>query len=425
MNQLKSFFIILFFGYISFLAPIVNICYWNGCWNLPNLFLFILIFFLFISFGYSKEFHRLVFNKETIMLWVFFLAIAAGLINAKEPTTAYKWFWFSIFPLPFLFFLTRISFEKKYALLIIRSLCLMATLVSIYGIIALITKYNFIYEYFSNNPYYKTFEGIRILSFHIHSTPFGTYLVAIFPLAVILLLKEKNKFLKLLAIFCISVILTSLILTFSRGVLLGFCAEMLILILFAAKGKRRFFITGAMLLIVLLISISTLIGQFNYLSFFRYSLQGLSTGYTYSAKIARFIMTGQILKEHPFVGIGFGHFRMFFDHYLPNLAKITSMDSKVADCMYFTILAETGIIGFSGFILFVLSLLKKVLKALRSELLHEDKLFLLGFLCGFIGIMCSFLTYDGLYWMTPNYLFWGYAGILSAFTIQDVKTNHE
>lgn len=408
-DRFRLIVIILLLLWISFLAPIVER-------YLQFMFFIVLLALLSISICLDKNFYKLIFNKTEIPFWAFLLTMIGGIIVVKESAVAYRHFWSFIFPIPFLFYSGKIAFEEKYGVLIIRSICLMALLISIYGIIEFVTRQNFIYKELLNNPYYTVFKGNRMMSTHFHPTPLGTYLVAIFPLTVILLLKEKNIFLKLLSIIYAIVIFISVILTFSRGVLLGVSMGVSIIVFFLVRRKKTSFILALILLIVTIVGLSSLLFRYGNSSFYRYSLQGLLQEYIYSMKITRFIALGQILKEYPFFGAGFGHFRVLFDYYLPHLAKVCSYDGKVADCMYITILAETGLVGFGGFLLFIYFLFKRVWKSLKLPGENENRLFLVCFLAGFVGIICTFLTYDGLYWNTPAYLFWTYAGIISSLS---------
>ena len=79
-----------------------------------------------------------------------------------------------------------------------------------------------------------------------------------------------------------------------------------------------------------------------------------------------------------------------------------------------TVLAETGVVGFGGFVFFIVCLLKRIGKSLRS-VRTQDKVVTVSFFAGFVAMVWSFLTYEGLYWRAPSYLFWSYAGILAGF----------
>jgi hypothetical protein len=389
-----------------------------------------------------------------MLFLVFLLFIAGGLINAKDLPLAYRHFWLYIFPIPFLYFFAKIVFEEKYAVLILRCICMMATLVAMYGLIEFVNGENLIYSHY-NNIYYNIYKGYRMMSTHIHPAPLGTYLAAIFPLSMALCMMEKSKFIKVVFIICAVVIFTGAIFTFSRGTLLALCIEMLILTFYtfarhrkqwraqySARGnpgigstslpslelsraksmdsqhglhlkeKKKIVYICLALFPVLLIAINSLLQNISE-SAFRYAFNDLIRMDNYSRKFTRFIGAGRMVMDHPFFGVGFGHFRVLFDQYFPSIASITEYDKKIADCMYLTVLAETGIIGFVGFVLFVYFIFKNAYRALKVKLGNQDWFLLLGFFSGFIGIMCTFLTYDTLYWTAPSCLFWSYAGILS------------
>ncbi|MFH0790931.1 MAG: O-antigen ligase family protein [Candidatus Omnitrophota bacterium] len=407
LRYLKLIFMIILFIWISFFAPLAGY-YWQ---NWQTIFLVFLILSLIILVCINKEDFKRIFDKKDISFWIFLLTMLSGIINVKQPPLAYHHFWYAVFPIPFVFLFAKVNFEERQGIVLMRSLCLIASLVSIYGILEFITKRNFIYINYLNNFYYLSFKGRRMMSTHIHPTPLATYLIGVFPLAQGLVFKEKNAVLKSAAVVCAGIISIGIILTFSRGALLGALAAAAVMVFFLLRQKKIFI--SALVLLGAVIGVSSLLSYWGYFPFYRYSFTGLLQKFVYTSKIDRFIMTLQILKEHPFLGVGFGHFRVLFDNYLPHLANVCGYDTKVADCMYLTILAETGLIGFTGFALFIFSLLKQAGLKLKLMAENKDKILPVCFLSGFVAIMCAFLTYDGLYWIAPSYLFWSYAGILA------------
>lgn len=395
---LRLVLVIILFGWISFFAPLLGGDYWR------NAFLSFLAVSLLLVICVHRNYFRLIFDKKDIPFWIFLLTMLSGIINVKQPSLAYHHFWYAIFPIPFVFLFAKVNFEEKQGMVLMRSLCIIASIVSIYGLIEFITKQNFIYVNYIDNFCYLVFKGRRMMSTHIHPVPLGTYLIGVLSLAFGLSFKEKNAVFKSMAVIYTIIIFIGIILTFSRGALLGALAAIAIMAFFLLKRKK--IIILVLVLLGAIIGISSLLYRWGLSPSRRYGFTGL--WYT----IDRFIMTLQILKEYPFLGVGFGHYRVLFDHYLPHLANVCGYNTKIADCMYFTILAETGVIGFAGFGLFIFSLLRRIVTRLKISR-EEDKLLPVCFLAGFAGIMCAFLTYDGLYWTAPSYLFWSYAGILS------------
>jgi O-antigen ligase len=403
---------IFLFIWISFLAPVVT-----EQWR--SKFIILPAAFLILSVLFNKEAYRSIFNKAQIPFLAFLLSMMAGMVRVKDPAIAHWNFWSFIFPIPFFYLFAKVAFDEKKGLFIIRSVCFMATLVCAFGIIELVTRRNLIYELYLIHrapileTYYNVFKGRRMMSTHIQPAPLGTYLVAILPLAIGLIIREKKRIFKLLAVICMAVIFISIVFTFSRGALLGAFTVMSVIAAFLAGRKKRFFILGLVLSVLAIIWGCSLLSGKGYSPFFnRYSPQGLAGKYSFAGKIDRFKMTGKILLEYPLCGAGFGNYRALFDKYLPRLAYLPN-DLKIPDCMYLAILAETGLIGFGGFSIFIYFLFKRIRSKLREIPDGENRMFLVIFLSGFLGIMATFLTYDGLYWPSPGYLFWSYAGILS------------
>ena len=405
LDAIRVMGVIFLFAWISFFAPVIGERY-------EFLFLFATVVFLLILFIFDRN--RL-FNKEDAFFWIFLLAIMAGLVNVKDVSTAYRHFWVYVFPMPFLYLYAKLSFREKYGALILRCICIMAGAVAIDGFIELFSSKNFAYLKYMDNLYYKSYIGIRMMSTHIHPAPLGTYLVAIFPLTLALYMMEKARFLKAVSIVCAISIFTAIIFTFSRGAFIGLFIEMLIIAVFSIKKKKIFYIY-ILLFPILLFIIGSLFEVFDIYKYCRFGYKDLGRWFIYSRKIDALMGAARMLKDHPFFGVGFGHYRVLFDNYFPlSIVKETIYDQKVADCMYVTILAETGIIGFGGFIFFIINAFKNAWKALKVRLTSDEGLLLLGFFAGFCGMMATFLTYDGLYWTAPAYMFWAYAGILASF----------
>ncbi len=85
--------------------------------------------------------------------------------------------------------------------------------------------------------------------------------------------------------------------------------------------------------------------------------------------------------------------------------------------MFMMVLAETGILGFLAFIALLFALFKNGLRYFNTCGDSKKKYFSLSLMAGLIGILFNMLTYDLLYWQTPFYLFWLFAGIIASFNI--------
>jgi len=410
MKLINAICALLLFIWISFFAPFVSMPY-------EYIFLLVMTVLFSIMLIFNFKFKELIFDKQDMPLWIFLFTMAGGLINITDRPVAYHHFLSFILPIPLIYYFAKLAFREEYGVLILRGICAASLLVCVLGVIEFITQENFIYRGIFNNIFYDVFKGVRMMSTQIHPAALGTYLAAVFPLALALAFKEKNPLLKLFSIFSAALILLCVILTFSRGALLGILMAVSTMLFFIFGRKKAFFILAAALLaLVITVEVSTLLAYYSSRVFGRFGVQCLFDPSIYLRKINRFMSMWDILKDHPLFGLGFGHYRIFFSSYLPNLTGGTALLEKVSDCVYITLLTETGFIGFGGFVFFIFFLFKRIWIKAVSFSRREDGLLLLSFLSGFVGIFGAFLTYDVLYWTGPLCLFWAYAGILSSLS---------
>lgn len=409
ISAFKIVLAVILFFWISFFAPLVEIF-----WNL--LFLKVLFVSLLSIFCLNRQALRCFFNKDELPLLIFILAFALGVVPAYDKTAAMNHFYSVIIPIPIVYFISKLAFQEKHCIVIVRFMCAMAFLAAFYGIIEFFAKYNFIYENIIDNFCYISFKGRRAMSTQVHPAALATYLVSTLPLSLILITNEKKPFFKILSILYSVIIFFGLMLCFSRGGLIGLFISFAIIIFFIFKQKRLFLMNCLLAGFLFLILASMVLAVQGYHFFDRYSANAL-LGYNYLGKLHRFLSMPKILSDHPFLGLGLGQFRIFFDRYIPVLANNVSLTSKVPDCMYLTLLSETGLIGFTAFSAFIYCLFKRIKNSLvKSFITPERRMLIVCFLAGLAGNMGTFLTYDTLYWVSPAYLFWSYSGILSALS---------
>ena len=150
-------------------------------------------------------------------------------------------------------------------------------------------------------------------------------------------------------------------------------------------------------------------------------------------------------RESPLVGVGFDHYWTRFDKHRilyvrskhPNRAKLRGADFErywrlnrprpeksrrtgdldVADNMYCTLLAETGLAGVTGFLLLVLAMLRRGFNGLRHAVDPDHRTYLIIALSIFVGLLVSMIGYDLFYWRTPFMLFSLVCGLISALSI--------
>lgn len=122
-------------------------------------------------------------------------------------------------------------------------------------------------------------------------------------------------------------------------------------------------------------------------------------------RMSRITMARKILNDYPLWGIGFNHFRIRFNEYCDKRERSIPYEFKIPDNMYLTFLAETGIIGTSGFLVFILFLFKRGFKRF-NELKDKNEKYLLRILfAAVIGFLVNMGAYELFYWNTPYMFF--------------------
>jgi len=387
------------FGFLFFPKPLQKKYY---------LFTNILLILAFVILLIRKG--RAVFKTNDYPLWVFLIAISINVLFAQSRLVAFKTYLDLAIPMFSIYYLVSEDFcsSKKFNLLA-KTICLFSIIVSLGGIFESLFAFNPIYEHFIKNPYYQRYITgfVRPMSTQFNPAPLGGYLLGCLPFNY-LLFRKYTSFFRLLG--AIGVVLSTIvvILTFSRCALLGLIA-MIVFYLFTQKNYRA--------IAILFITVFILIFISSYMPYplNKFGIDGIIGGGQLSTyRLDRFGMALRMVKDYPFKGVGFQHFRIRFYEYYPYKDKIP-YEIMIADNMYLTILSETGIIGFLGFSGFIFSFLRKGWRKLRmSDANSEQRWRLLVTLMAFIGLLVDMVGYEFLYWPNQYLLFCIVVGCLSA-----------
>jgi len=308
-----------------------------------------------------------------------------------------------------------LSSQARFNLLA-KTICISSILVALLAILESAFAFNPLYEYFIENPFYRRYIAyfVRPMSTQFHPAVLGSYLLGCLPFNF-MLFKQDKRFFRFLGAIGIVLNIAVIILTFSRGVFLGLIA-MIMFYLFVQK-KKVIIAKFSVILLILIIVCSFLPYPFcrfgiNFMIRDK-NMKGSSIFSNY--RFDRLMMTQRIFRDHPLVGLGFQHFRTRFYEYYPR-EGIILYEFMIPDNMYLTILAETGIIGFSGFLIFIFYFFRKA-KRLFKQLkpMPQKRLQLLLILSSFIGLLVNMGAYELFYWPNQYMFFCIIVGCISAF----------
>lgn len=404
MKYLKVFFISCLFVWISFFPEPVQAHY-----------RFYLHGFLLILFSFSLAKKGLsLFKLSDYPLWGFLIAISVNIFFVRQSNTAFKAYLDLSVPLFCIYYLMSDGsvYDKNFNLLA-KTVCICSILVSLGGILEFIFAYNPIYEHGIENPFYKRYISgsvVRPMSTQFNPVVLGTYLLGSLPFNFVLF-KQNKSFFRFLGALGVVLNTAIIILTFSRGVFLGLIA-MITFYLFIQKRHRSLVIFFIILFLFILLN-SYLPYPFNRFGYGQLIAEnrGVFSGYRFT----RIAMTWHIFRDHPLVGLGLQHFRIRFYEYFPFNFRVP-YEFMIADNMYLTILAETGIVGLTGFLIFMFSMLIKGFKLLiRLKYMPEERLQLALILSAFLGLLVNAGAYEIFYWSNPYIFFCIMAGLIKSF----------
>jgi len=228
-------------------------------------------------------------------------------------------------------------------------------------------------------------EGIvRSGGLIIHPNSAGAYLMFLLMIASAVLLTDRTAHLwKPLALISLPLGLLALIFTFSRAAWVSFAVAGLVFTLIALRRKWlqwQYFILSIVVLSLLLF-------------FFRESVLLRLLGDDGGAAAARMplnIIALNMIKSHPWIGVGINNFMAVVQDYLTHETQRAWLAS--AHNKYLLVWSETGTIGIIMFIWFFLAITREIWQCYKSDHILFSKLgaALLAGLCGFaVHMMAS------------------------------------
>jgi len=391
LKYAEIIFIIILFVWISFFPQPIQEKY--------HLYTNIVLLLAFIILWIRKR--NAIFNLSDFPLWIFLAAMSINVFFAQQKNTALKTYLDLAIPMFVIYYLVSadLSSGKNFNLLL-KTICISSIIVSIGAVLESLFRYNPIYEHFIENPYYKRYITgfVRPMSTQFNPVVLGSYLLCSLPFNF-LLFKRNKSLIRLLGSLGIILNIIVIILTLSRGVLLGLITAIMFY-LFMEK-KYRAIVVCFITLILLVLLCSYFHYPFNRLG--KRQMMVENRGLLSDYRFTRYAMSWRIIREYPLVGLGFQHFRIRFYEYSPRSYEVP-YEFMILDNMYLTFLAETGIIGATGFLIFIFSLIKRGILYLRKK--GDDiKYLLLVLLSALIGLLVNMAAYELFYWVNPYMFF--------------------
>lgn len=364
----------------------------------------LLIFICFLSFVikiFKKEIllSKIYFLKNYAWPFIFlFISLIAGIIVSEDKIRSMGVFkaWF-LLPIIFGIMAAAIIEKKKDFLNFVYFFLTASFFLSIYGI----------WQFISGH----TLPGGRVAAVFTSANYLAMFLGVAFSF-IFLINASKKISEKYLLRLVFSIISIAFLLTRSEGAFLGIILA--ILFAFLLKFKK---ISVRFVVVIIILSLSA---QIFLPYFFLEKIKNTSRNDFYS-RLQIWYVSGKILKESSFWGIGLGRFEAVYQKYLPNFFfPPLEWLSPRPHSLILSFLLETGILGFIAFLMILANFLKNSLKlVLKNE---SDMVF--SVLIAILFIIFHGFT-DTPYWKNDlAVIFWFlFFGTGALFYSQNKKTS--
>lgn len=386
-----------------------------------SMFFVFLTFFVFTVDYLYKMYKKREKKIKVSLLWILIIYIyvcilsVLNALNIKRSIIMLSWLGYYIFGV---YFLTiNIVQDRKTLEKTMKILFISASIVSLYGLFQFIGDILCLPLSITGLKlgYSKAVWGFpRIHATHGEPLYFGNYLLLVLPVCFISYINKIYFFKKFWHRMILILLSMVFILTFSRGVWLGMLSG-IVYTFFLLMGRFKKYISIKKIIIILILLVFVMsvfftifpqTGGFNFIykRFFDFEL--LSRRESMGKAWKMFI-------ENPLLGVGIGNYS---DNIDTQIINNEGCERLVPNNTSLEILSETGIIGFSVFLLFILIYIRKIIKSIKKSHNDYNKIFLISFLISFIGMLIQQQTFSGL----TQIHFWFLIG-LSITTVKIVR----
>ena len=235
-----------------------------------------------------------------------------------------------------------------------------AALVSVYGLLQTAISGSLI-SVATGRAYFSFFQDVNYYS---------GYLLMALAVAIGLVLSSRAGLSRLLLLGCIVVLIIAVIATVSRSALVVFFLLMLAYVAYLVlqRGVQKWIgalLVGGVVAVMSLVVFTDLGKRMVDLLTLSRRIETVLVGQDASLQQRANILlvTARMIKSHPVAGVGFGSFEETFERYKETY--LSTGFKRSAHNTYLRVAAETGIIGFSAFVVFLVSLLRTILQGIR------------------------------------------------------------
>lgn len=360
---------------------------------LPDMLSLLYMFFLVGAFLFQrliKGKYSLTIKDIEIPIVLFFFVMIISTFTSINPGGSFRDLALHLGGLSFLFVISNTVKNKKDLNVIITVMVFSAFLVALYGLYQYVVGVEVERAWLDveNNP------GVRTRVYSVFNNPniLAEYLIMTIPLSISLFWFSSKIHKKIIFLGTSLVMILSLVFTLSRGGWIGFAFSALIFIVLIEKRLLLSLIPISVGAIYLLPQ--TILNRILSIG----NLQDSSNAY----RIKMWEITGNIIRDHPIAGVGFGHlpFKQTYETYIRTMPIFHSHNT------YLQTAAETGIPGLLVFLLFLFIIFKYAIVHLVKSDDKYIRVMTAGILSGLGGVLAHGGVENILYIPRIIFTFW-------------------
>ncbi len=250
--------------------------------------------------------------------------------------------------------------------------------------------------------YYDYQPVTRAAASLVHPLPLSTFLLGLIPVGIALFREGRRRWTRTIAATSLAVMASGLVFTFSRH---AWVAAVIAAGILAGRSRRRIFVLASVGLIAVLggLLLARPGGTLGRSLYGQKRLEGLQS-------------TTAILRSSPVWGTGLGGYG--------SGREVVRVETEhpawtTPDNTYLRVVAETGLPGGILWLAFMVAIGREFARPHRDG---GGSVLGRGVSVGVCAMAFSFLFYDGLYWLTPSFLFFLLGGLAVGLAREDRET---
>lgn len=266
----------------------------------------------------------------------------------------------------------------------------------------------------------------RIQSTAYEPLYFANYLLIPLSLAFALFLSRQGKIKWSWLLVLLLVGAVSFVLTVARGGYLALAVVILIISLVYFRKVftlRNIIILAAVLVLVWQVVVRALGfgGDIFNLDIFQGHVLNVFYGASYQERVNTFESAVTAWREHPFFGVGVGGFGPYV---APHPDYMPKDGWKIVNNEFIEILAENGLLGLLAFLIIILVLVARSIKAIIKAQDKYLKAIMIALLAAFIGVLVQYQTFSTLYIMHVWFLMGLMVAVQNLVLVKATKLGH-